>query len=140
MMRIDVSFPGGLRVDASFDGFTVRTDQPEPWGAGSAPTPFDLFQVSLATCAGIYVLSFCRERNIPTEGLRITQRTERDGETGLLSLAAIEIGLPAGFPDRYRNAVIRAAELCTVKRTVENPPRFTVSVASGSGEGRGEGA
>jgi hypothetical protein len=73
-----VSFPGGKRVDASFEGFTVETDQSEKnGGAGAAPEPFELFLASLATCAGIYVLSFCQNRNIPTDGVRLMQQARR---------------------------------------------------------------
>src|SRR5215471_4208280 len=60
-MDIEVSFPGGKRVDAQVGEFAIRTDQPEALGgAGTAPTPYDLFLASLATCAGIYVLGFCQ--------------------------------------------------------------------------------
>jgi putative redox protein len=141
-MRIDVDFPGGLRVDASFGGFLVRTDQPSPVGEGSAPSPFELFLASLATCAGIYVLSFCRERNIPTEGLRLVQSAKRDPGTGKLSGIELEIGLPEGFPEKFRHAVGRAAELCAVKRTMEDPPLFsvvTVEAVSRVGAGPGTG-
>jgi ribosomal protein S12 methylthiotransferase accessory factor len=131
MMQIEVGFPGGARVDASFNGFVVRTDQPAPFGEGTAPSPFEHFLASLATCAGIYVLSFCQQREIPVDGLKLVQKVDRDEQTGMLSHVAMEIMLPAGFPEKYRNAVVRAAEQCAVKKYMENPPRFTV-VAVGS--------
>ena len=78
-MDMMVDFPGGDRVDAHFGPYTVMTDQPNPkWRAGSAPTPFSLFLASIATCAGIYVLGFCKQRNLPTEGMRIIQRAHRN--------------------------------------------------------------
>jgi ribosomal protein S12 methylthiotransferase accessory factor len=81
---IQVSFPGGKRVDAQVGAFTIRTDQPtEGGGEGSAPAPYDLFLASLATCAGIYVLGFCQARGIPTDGLALTQRHELDPDTHL---------------------------------------------------------
>jgi putative redox protein len=138
MMQIEVGFPGGARVDASFNGFVVRTDQPAPFGEGTAPSPFEQFLASLATCAGIYVLSFCQQRNLPMEGLKLVQRVDRDPHTGLLSLIEIEIILPEGFPEKYRDAVVRAAEQCAVKKNLENPPRFTMAaVRSSSGTGAG---
>ncbi len=78
-MEMIVDFPGGDRVDAHFGPYTVMTDQPSPSGeAGSAPTPFSLFLASIATCAGIYVLGFCKQRNLPTEGMRIIQRCPQE--------------------------------------------------------------
>lgn len=72
-MDIKIDFPGGLRVDADLGGVVVQTDQPAPSGDGSAPTPFALFLASMGTCAGIFVLHFCKTRGIPTENIYIKQ-------------------------------------------------------------------
>ncbi len=59
-MRIDVTFPGQKRVAARVGSFVIATDQPPSLGgANTAPAPYDLFLASVATCAGIYALSFC---------------------------------------------------------------------------------
>ncbi len=126
-MEMVIDFPGGARVDAHFGGFTVRTDQP-PQGGGenSAPTPFALFLASLGTCAGIYVVGFCRQRGLPTEGIRLVQRMGHNPETGKLERVDIDIQLPAGFPEKYQEALIRAASQCAVKKQLENPPAIQV--------------
>lgn len=131
-MDMTVEFPGGVRVDARFGSFTVRTDQPAPSGEGSAPTPFELFLASLATCAGFYVMGFCKARGISAEGIKLVQKTERDPKTKMAQKVAIEIELPAGFPEQYRAAVVKAAESCLVKKHLEQPPAFEV-VASITG-------
>jgi len=124
---IQVSFPGGLRVDASYKGFVIQTDQPiYEGGTGAAPAPFDLFLASLATCAGYFVLVFCRERKIPTDGLALSVRTEKNPETKMISRISIEILLPPGFPEKYKAAVVKAADQCTVKRHIVQPPAFEV--------------
>ena len=126
-MEMMIDFPGGARVDAHFSGFTVPTDQPAgKGGEGSAPTPFATFLASLATCAGIYVLSFCRQRHLPINEIRLVQRTIVDPETKLVSDISLEIQLPADFPEKYRPALVRAAEQCTVKKHFEHPPRIEV--------------
>ncbi len=125
---IKVTFPGGVRVDAAFKGFTFETDQPAyAGGTGSAPSPFDLFLASLATCAGYFVVSFCEERKIPTAGLDVTMRTERDPKTRMIAKVAVEISLPPGFPEKYKAAVIKAADQCTVKRHILVPPAFEIT-------------
>lgn len=127
---IKVTFPGGVRVDASSKGFTFKTDQPAyAGGTGTQPSPFDLFLASLATCSGYFVVSFCEERQIPTEGLEITMRTERDPKTRRVGLIAIEISLPQGFPEKYKTAVVKAADECTVKKLILNPPVFEIRTA-----------
>jgi putative redox protein len=130
-MEMVISFPGGARVDAKFDSFTVRTDQPpQGGGEGSAPTPFATFLASIGTCAGIYVLGFCRQRQLPTEGIRLTQRMAADPATGLIGRISIEIHVPPSFPEKYHSALIRSAEQCAVKKHMEAPPRFEVTTVT----------
>jgi ribosomal protein S12 methylthiotransferase accessory factor len=127
-MEIFVTLPGGKRVDAEVDGFTIHTDQGRDHGGeGSAPEPFALFLASLATCAGVYVIAFCQTRGIPTAGIRIAQRTEHEPETGRLAHVSIEVQVPPEFPEKYREGVARAAATCKVKKTLTDPPRFEVT-------------
>ena len=122
-----VSFPGGKKVNASYDGFTIETDQdPDSGGDGSAPEPFALFLASLATCSGIYVLGFCQNRQIPHEGIQITQSWTMEGEKKTLTDVKITIVVPADFPEKYHSALVRVASQCKVKKTLENPPNFEV--------------
>ena len=124
---MSVHFPGGKRVNAIFDGFEVETDQsPDNGGDGTAPEPFDLFMASLATCAGIFVLGFCQKRDIPTDGIRITQSWDLEGDKKQLTDVRINIEVPPDFPEKYHGALVRVAEKCKVKKTMEEPPQFTV--------------
>ncbi len=122
-MNMILDFPGGAKVNANFGPFTVPTDQP-PYA--SAPTPFATFLASIGTCAGIYVLGFCNQRGISTEGVRIEQSLEVNRMTGMVSKVKLDIQLPPEFPEKYRQAVVRAADQCAVKKHFENPPQFDV--------------
>jgi ribosomal protein S12 methylthiotransferase accessory factor len=130
-MDMIIDFPGGARVDAHFGPYTIHTDQPPHAGGGaSAPTPFATFLAALGTCAGIYVLGFCQRRGIATDGLRLVQHVETEPGTGMVRMVRLEIELPADFPERYREAVIRAAEQCAVKKHLEHPPAFAISTST----------
>ena len=132
-MEMMIDFPGGARVDAHFGSYTVQTDQPpSSGGAGSAPTPFATFLAAIGTCAGIYVLGFCQRRGIPTDGLRLFQHMDVDPESGMVRRVRLAIQLPVGFPERYREAVIRAAEQCAVKKHFEHPPAIEVNASKAS--------
>ncbi len=125
--EIVVTFPGGKRVDAQVGAHLVRTDQPrEGGGEDSAPAPFSLFLASVATCAGIYVLGFCQKRGLPTEGIRLTQRVLQDRETGALTGVEIDVEVPPSFPEKYRDALVRVADQCAVKKAIQAQPRFAV--------------
>jgi len=126
-MDMIVTFPGGLKVDASYRGFTVKTDQPEKAGGeNSAPSPFDLLFHSIGTCAGFYVLIFCQERGIPTGDIRVILNTERDEETRMVNRINIDIQLPADFPEKYVKAVKASADKCTVKKLMQKAPEFNI--------------
>ena len=125
---VKIGFPGGLRVDALHDGFWIRTDQPVgQGGGGAAPSPFDLFLASIGTCAGFYALRFCQQRNLNTEGLALSITPERDEATKRVVLIRIEIALPPAFPEKYREAILRAVEQCSVKKHLADPPRFEMT-------------
>jgi len=120
-MEMEIVFPGGAQVDAIAGNLVITTNQD-----GSAPSPFALFLASMGTCAGIYVLNFCQQRGLPTDGLRIVQRMHTDPYTRMVAQVELDIQLPANFPMKYKDAVIRSAELCAVKKHLENPPAFDV--------------
>lgn len=129
-MNMEITFPGGARVDARMDGTIVMTDQPpQAGGEGSAPTPFALFLASIGTCAGIYVLNFCRQRGIPTDDIRLVQRHHRDASTGMVDQIEVTIDLPPDFPQQYIESVVRAADLCAVKKHLGNPPEIVVTAS-----------
>jgi putative redox protein len=128
---MEIRFPGGVAVEAVEKGFTIRTDQPVlAGGAGSAPSPFDLFLASIGTCAGFYALRFCQERQLSTTGLSVSLAAERDAEKKRVKRIHIEIDLPDAFPEKYRGAILRAVDQCTVKRLILEPPEFDVAVAT----------
>ncbi|MGE5347799.1 MAG: OsmC family protein [Actinomycetota bacterium] len=131
MATMEITLDGGKVISAHINGKTIRTDQSvRNGGGGTAPEPFELFLASIGTCAGIYVKSFCDQRNIPAEGIKIIQSMEFDSEKRVPSRFKLDIKLPAGFPEKYRSAVINAAELCLVKKTINHSPFFEVVTSS----------
>jgi ribosomal protein S12 methylthiotransferase accessory factor len=76
-MEMIIDFPGGAKVDAHFGAFTVKADQPSIGGGeGSDPAPFEIFLSTIGACAGIYVLGICRQRNLPTEAIKVVIELE----------------------------------------------------------------
>jgi ribosomal protein S12 methylthiotransferase accessory factor len=127
-MYMQIEFPGGKRVNSTYKGFTVKTDQPKSEGGDdSAPEPYDLFLSSIGTCAGVYIVYFCESRDIPTDDITMTLGFERNESSHLMEKITIDIHLPPDFPQKYRKAVIRAAQMCTVKRNLIHPPEILVT-------------
>lgn len=124
---MEITFEGGKVVSAHSGGHSIRTDQPLDNGGGNtAPAPFELYLASIGTCAGIYVKSFCDNRGIPAEGIKIVQKHEWNQETGLPVNIKLDIKVPADFPEKYKASLIHVAELCKVKKSIANPPKFEI--------------
>jgi ribosomal protein S12 methylthiotransferase accessory factor len=124
-MELKITFPGGKKVNAELRGRSIPTDQPvEVGGEGSAPEPYALFAASIGTCAGFYALTFCQSRGLSTEGLAIRQRMRFEGKR--LVAVELDIDLPRGFPEKYREPLIRAADGCAVKKAIQAQPEIVV--------------
>jgi putative redox protein len=122
-----ITLPGGKRVQAEHGGYTIQTDQPKMAGGdGSAPSPFDLFLASIGTCAGFYVLAFCRKRDIPTDEIELQANFVRSEDRHMIESIDIAISLPESFPERYVDACVKSAEQCTVKRHLQHPPTIAL--------------
>jgi putative redox protein len=127
-MELTIRFPGGLAVEADMDGHTVRTDQPEAvGGGGAAPSPFDLFLASIGTCAGYYALRFCQARGLATDDVTLKLTAEKDPAVKRVTQVSIELELPPDFPPRYREAIVRATDQCSVKKHLLYPPQIEIT-------------
>jgi putative redox protein len=125
-MKIEVFFEGKKGVNANVNGHIVKTDQPVEFGGdGSAPAPFDLFLASIATCSGIYIKSFCDNRNLPTDNIKIFMQDEYDEATKMITKINIEIQVPADFPENYIDVLAQVAGKCKVKKHLEHAPEIT---------------
>jgi len=128
---MEITLDGGKVITAHTYGHTIRTDQPtEAGGQNSAPAPFELYLASIGTCAGVYIKSFCDNRNIPAEGIRIIQSVEYDRESGLPVNISLDIQLPADFPEKYKASLINVANLCKVKTSLASPPVFEITAST----------
>ena len=126
-MEMEIFFDGNKKVNANWNGTIIKTDQPVRGGGdGTTPAPFDLFLASIGTCAGIYVKGFCDQRGISTNNVKIIQKMNFNPISQLIDKIDLEIQLPADFPEKYKDAVIKSANMCAVKKHMQNPPEFGV--------------
>lgn len=128
-MEIKVNFLEKLRLEARFDDFTVTCDQPIRYkGDGSAPSPFDYFLASSALCAAYFVRVYCLSRDIPTEGIRLSQNNIVDPENRYKQVFQIQVELPDSISEKDRTGILRSIERCTVKKVVQEGPEFRIEV------------
>lgn len=126
-MSMKIYFPGNKKVNVDLNGYTIATDQRvADGGDGTAPAPYELFLSSIGACAGIYVLGFCQSRGLPTEGIELEQNMMWDPIRQKMGKIKIDIKVPAEFPEKYYDALVKTASLCAVKKTIQDPPEFEV--------------
>jgi len=126
-MDIVIKLKGNTKVSAEYKGFSINTDQPvQAGGENTAPSPFDLFLASIGTCAGFYIQSFCNQRGLDADGISIVQKLNYNREEHRISSIEIEVKLPVGFPEKYRDALINSANACTVKKHLHQAPEINI--------------
>jgi len=127
---IEVNFPGGKKVDGKIENMIIKTDQSvKGGGEGSAPEPFQFFLMSIATCTGIYALDFCQTREIETKDMTLTMSCELDSSGRIYKKLSIDLKVPTGFPEKYKKAIVRTMDLCSVKKHIIDPPEFEIKTS-----------
>lgn len=131
-MHVEVSFPNSAKVQARCKDLVVETGPPPDRGGDpEALGPFDILLCSLATCTGFQILTFLQERGFDIVDAGVKIEAERNADTRLLETVSFEIRVPKDFPEKYKEAIIRAAGNCLVKAQFGQPPEFTTSVVTG---------
>jgi ribosomal protein S12 methylthiotransferase accessory factor len=125
-----INFTGGKKVDIIYKNFIIKTDQPiRHGGKNTNPEPFSLFIASIGACIGFYILSFCQERNIETKKINLLLQTKKNNQTNMIEQIDIKINLHKNFPEKYIKTMIKVANLCTVKKHLENPPKINFIIS-----------
>ncbi|BBD09461.1 OsmC family protein [Desulfovibrio ferrophilus] len=126
----DVSFAGGVAIEAKIGDHVIRTDQSrDEGGQDSGPTPFGLLMASVATCSAVYAVRFCENREIPIEGMKLRAVCEFTDKPFHMDKMTLELTLPEGFPEKYKGAILKAMNLCAVKKNIIDAPEFETVIA-----------
>lgn len=126
-MQINVRYLDNLKLEASFDDYTILSDQPVRYkGDGTAPGPYDYFLASSAMCAAYFVKVYCNTRGISTDGIQVIQNNVVDPENRYHQDLILQIELPDSISEKDKKGILAAMDRCTVKRVIQNSPKFTI--------------
>ena len=130
-MELKVTLEGGKKVATKIGNHVIMTDQPSKYGGeDSAPAPFDLFVASIGTCAGFFIKSYCDNKGIDATGIEITMTPTVDAKTKQVTGFETKIHIPDSLPPEVHAPLRRAAEQCTVKKTIKNQPAFVIDTVT----------
>jgi uncharacterized OsmC-like protein len=129
MKPITVTWDGGVRFTADIRGHKVAVDQP-PQGGGTdrAPMPLELLPTALGTCVALFVQQFLAARGLDATGMEVQVFTAAAANPHRIGQFGVTVSVPKGIPDKYRDAVKRVAESCTVHHTLSHQPEIAVEI------------
>jgi ribosomal protein S12 methylthiotransferase accessory factor len=126
-MDIEIKALEGAKLEAQIGTYVIKSDQSQKdGGQGTAPNPFEYFAASVGLCATHYLNEFCKQRNIPTEEMKVTEKVSRNTEGKVVF--TIELKLPKDFPQKYKDAIAASAGSCAVKKAIESQPVFEMKM------------
>jgi len=133
MKPITVTWDGGLQFSAEIRGHRLTVDQPvEAGGLDGGPMPIELVPASLGTCVALFVKQFLATRDLDSTGLTVEVRAHSMSNPHRLGRFDVRVLIPAGVPEKYRDAVRRAAESCTAHHTLTHQPEIAFSIVEGA--------
>ncbi len=129
MRPVTVTWDGGVRFTADIRGHRLAVDQPRQAGGGdTAPSPLELVPASLGTCVAYFVQQFLTARGLDPSGMTVSVTAAGAPNPHRLGRFEVGVRIPAGVPEKYRAAVLRAAETCTVHHTLTHTPDIVVTM------------
>ena len=130
MSALSVTCEDGDRFAVAIGSHVVHVDQKvEDGGEDSAPTPLELFLVSLASCVAHYARRYLRRHDLPTEGLRVDTSWDMAKAPARVGSVSISLAVPPGVPEDRHEALLAVASHCTVHNSIVQAPDIRVELA-----------
>lgn len=130
MQPIVVSWEGGVRFSADIRGHTITVDQPrKAGGEDSAPMPIELVPTALATCVALSVQQFLVTRGLDATGMSVAVTSLGAPNPNRIGRFDLVVNVPGGVPEKYRDAMTRVAQSCSVHHTLTHTPEIRVQVS-----------
>jgi len=108
----------------------VVCDQPfDEGGSDSGMTPPELMLASLGCCGMHYATEYLRARNLALDDLELRISATKGGRPVRLVEIGIEVAAP-GLSIRAREGLINAIKACLLHRTLADPPKLKVTMAT----------
>jgi len=113
----------------------VVCDQPfDEGGSDTGMTPPELMLAALGCCAMHYASEYLKARHLAPAELELRVNAEKGGHPARLTGIAIEVDAP-GLGIRAREGLLKAVEACLLHRTLKDPPKVRIAMATRVVEG-----
>ena len=121
-MKITLLSDDRIRLEGKAGPLSVEADSAE-----MAYSPFHMLASGLATCTYSVLASWGTHAKLPVDDLTIEVGWTFAEDPHRVESMDVDVLWPS-LPAERRNAAVRAAGLCTLKKTLEMPPQVAVEV------------
>jgi putative redox protein len=129
MSTVKVRHLGDDRFSIEVRSHELAVDQPvAAGGTDTAPTPTELFVVSLASCVAHYARRYLARHDLTTDGLEVTAAYEMATGPSRVSAIRVQVSISDEVPHERRAALLAVASHCTVHNSLSQPPSVQVSI------------
>lgn len=119
MATITTRYKGNMLFETEVGDQTVVCDvTPNMGGKGRAPTPPDLFVVSLGACIAAFVAHYCEQHDIDARDMSVETTYDKVDHPAHLTNLKVDVKIPFGECEDREAAIARVAEHCTVHETL----------------------
>jgi len=133
-MEVQIRHSAGKASEAFARGHRVGCDQPfDLGGEDTGMTPPELMLAALGACAMHYAVEFLRARKLSLDNIDIRVRGEKGGRPTRLTEIEITVDVP-GLTGHLREGLLRAVDACLLHRTLCDPPKVKVAMATSLAE------
>jgi putative redox protein len=115
----------------------LAADEPQPIGADSGPTPYDLLLAALGACTSMTVRMYANRKGWPLKHVRVTLRHSRihaedcaecETTSGWIDHIDRDIELAGNLDDTQRQRLLGIANRCPVHQTLTSEVHIATSL------------
>jgi len=127
------TYKGDMLFETQAGNHTVLSDvpaTPEWGGKDRAPTPPEFLMMSLSSCIAAFLVKYCKQVKINTDGLIVAVDYNKADKPVYLKDINVQISLPNAEIGTHKNALKRVCEHCVVHETLTHIDNISISINS----------
>jgi len=114
-------YQGDMLFETEIGGQRIATDVTSPMGGkGRAPTPPDMFVVSIGACIAAFIAHYCEQHGIDTRDLSVETAYEKAENPALLTGFRVDVKLPHAHCEDRQEALRRVTDHCIIHETLHH--------------------
>jgi uncharacterized OsmC-like protein len=129
-MEVRIRHGKDMQSEAFARFHRVVCDQPfDEGGSDNGMTPPELMLSAIGCCAMHYAVAYLRTRKLALDEIELRISATKGGQPERLVEIGIEVDAP-GLSNRAREGLIKSIEACLLHRTLADPPKLTIAMAT----------